>query len=134
MSVSQTSDGKAATTANPTMTALRWYMRIAGLLLILVPLSIPIVGHPSFRNLIGDRAPLMVLGLAAIVGSFGARANWLMGALLACMWVIVSVGVLYGSAGAPLPFEIVNIVVALSGIVIVLLSYRAAQEIHARRS
>jgi hypothetical protein len=122
--------GVPATIVSLALLMLRWYMRIAGCILILVPLTIPIVGHPSFTDIIGEKAPEMLVGLAPIIGSFGVRVNWLLGALLAFIWVIVSFG---AYDDAPLPFEMINVVLAVSGLVIVAWSYRAAQGISERR-
>src|SRR5260370_33145501 len=85
MSVSQNPGSVTATTSTPvtvtgrSVRALRWYMRIAGGLLLLF-MMIP--GDPESNSLfpyIANHRPYLVPALAAIVGPFGRRATWMLG-------------------------------------------------------
>ena len=132
MSVSQNPGSVTATTSTTTVvtgrsvTALRWYMRIAGALLLLL-MMIP--GDPEGNSLfsyIANHGPYIVAALAAIVGSFGRRVNWLLGVVLTLMWCTVDYIFIFGGSNGPGPlFEIAGAVIAVSGIVIAVLSYRA---------
>ncbi|GAC1307101.1 MAG: hypothetical protein NVSMB27_45250 [Ktedonobacteraceae bacterium] len=132
MSVSQNPGSVTATTSTPvtvtgrSVTALRWYMRIAGALLLLL-MMMP--GDPESNSLfsyIANHGPYLVAVLAAIVGSFGRRVNWLLGVVLALMWCILDYIFIFGGPHGPGPlFEIVGAVIAVTGIVIAVLSYRA---------
>jgi peptidoglycan/LPS O-acetylase OafA/YrhL len=132
MSVSQNPGNVTATTSTPvivterSVTALRWYMRIAGGLLLLF-MMIP--GDPESNSLfsyIANHGLYIVPALAAIVGSFGRRVNWLLGVVLTLMWCILDYIFIFGGPNGPgLVFEIVGAVIAVIGIIIAVLSYRA---------
>ena len=132
MSVSQNPGSVTATTSTPvtvtgrSVTALRWYMRIAGGLLLLF-MMIP--GDPesnSFFSYIANHGPYLVPAGASIVGSFGRRVNWLLGVVLTLLWCILDYIFIFGGPHGPgLLFEIVGSVIALVGIVITVLSFRA---------
>ena len=132
MSVSQNPGSVTATTSTPvtvtgrSVTAMRWYMRIAGGLLLLL-MMIP--GDPNSNTLfsyIANHGLYLVSALAAIVGSFGRRVNWLLGVILTLMWCILDYIFIFGGPNGPgLLFEIVGSVIAVTGIVIAVLSFRA---------
>ena len=132
MSVSQNPGSVTATTSTPvtvtgrSVRALRWYMRIAGGLLLLF-MMIP--GDPESTSLfsyIANHGPYMAPALAAIIGSFGRRVNWLLGVVLTLLWCILDYIFIFGGPNGPgLLFEIVGSVIAMTGIVIAVLSYRA---------
>ena len=132
MSVSQNPGSVTATTSTPvtvtgrSVTALRWYMRIAGGLLLLF-MMIP--GDPESNSLfsyIANHGPYLVPALAAIVGSFGMRVNWLLGVVLTLVWCILDYIFIFGGPNGPgLLFEIVGSVIAVTGIVIAVLSFPA---------
>src|SRR5258708_28360063 len=91
MSVSTNPGRVTATPSSPitvtgrSVLALRWYMRIAGGLLLLF-MMIP--GDPESTSLfsyIANHGPYMAPALAAIVGSVGRRGNWLLGVVLTLM-------------------------------------------------
>ena len=65
----------SARVTGPSVTALRWYMRIAGALMLLF-MAIP--GDPSSPTLftyIANHGPFIIPALAAIAGSFGKRVE-----------------------------------------------------------
>ncbi len=132
MSVSQNPGSVTATTSTPitvtgrSVTALRWYMRIAGVLMILFMVAgFPDV-HFNLFSIIANNGPYMALALAAIVGSFGRRVNWLLGVVLTLMWCVLEYIFIFGGPNGPgLLFEIVGGLITVIGIVIALLSYRA---------
>ncbi len=119
MSVSQNPGSITATTSTPvtmtgrSVTALRWYMRIAGGLLLLF-MMIP--GDPESNTLfsyIANHGLYMVSAGASIVGSFGRRVNWLLGVVLTLMWCILDYIFIFGGPNGPgLLFEIVGSVIA----------------------
>jgi hypothetical protein len=101
-------------------------MRITGGLLLLF-MMIP--GDPESNSLfsyIANHGPYLVPALAAIIGSFGRRVNWLLGVVLTLMWCILDYIFIFGGTNGPgLLFEIVGTVFAVIGIVIAVLSFRA---------
>jgi hypothetical protein len=132
MSVSQNPGSVTATTSTPvtvtgrSVTALRWYMRIVGGILLLFM----ILGFADERfnlfSIIANQGPFIVLALAAIVGSFGRRVNWLLGVVLTLMWCILDYIFIFGGPNGPgLLFEIVGSVIAVTGVVIAVLSFPA---------
>jgi hypothetical protein len=129
MSISQ-NVGAVSTPAStrvtgPTVTALRWHMRIAGaVLLLLMILGISMVNNLfSFITLQG---PNIVVAVAAITGSFGRRVNWLLAVVLTLTWGILDYIFIFGGPNGPgLIFEIAGGVIAASGIVIAALSFQA---------
>ncbi len=130
MSISQNVGAVAApastSVTGPSVTALRWYMRIAGGLLLLF-MMLP--GDPESSTLfsfIANHGPFIVPALAAIVGSFGRRVNWLVGVTLTLMWGILAYIIIFGGPNGPgIVFEIAGAVIAVSGVVIAALSFRA---------
>lgn len=131
MSVSQNPGSVTATTSTPvivtgrSVTALRWYMRIAGGLLLLLMILGFEMEHFNLFSIIANQGHFIVLALAAIVGSFGRRVNWLLGVVLTLMWCILNYVFFFGGPNGPGPlFEIVGAVIAVTGIVIAVLSYR----------
>ena len=130
MSISQNVGALSTPTSSrvtgPSVTALRWYMRIAGALLLLF-MALP--GDPESTTLysfIANHGPFIVPALAAIVGSFGNRVNWLVGVTLTLMWGILAVIFLFGGPNGPgLIFEIAGSVIVGTGLVIAALSFRA---------
>jgi hypothetical protein len=132
MSVSQNPGSVTATTSTPTtvsgrsVTTLRWYMRIAGGLLLLLMILGFEMEHFNLFSIIANQGHFIVLALAAIIGSFGRRVNWLLGVVLTLMWCILDYIFIFGGPNGPgLLFEIVGSVIAVTGIVIAVLSYRA---------
>src|SRR5258708_7275018 len=132
MMVSQNPGSMPATTSAPaivtgrSVTALHWYMRIAGALLLLFML---LPGDPESSTLfsyIANHGPYLVPALAAIVGSFGKRVNWLLGVVLTLMWGVLDVIFIFGGPNGPgLVFEIAGSVIVLAGLVVVALSFGA---------
>ena len=91
----------SARVTGPSVTALRWYMRIAGALMLLF-MAIP--GDPSSPTLftyIANHGPFIVPALAAIAGSFGNRVNWLVGVTLTLMWAVLAVIFTFGGPNGP---------------------------------
>ena len=88
-----------------------------------------IPGDPESNSLftfIANHGPLIVPALAAIVGSFGRRVNWLLGVVLTLMWCILDYIFIFGGPNGPsLLIEIVGSVIAVTGIVIAVLSFPA---------
>jgi hypothetical protein len=132
MSVSQNPGSVTATTSTPvtvtgrSVTALRWYMRIAGVLMILLMISAGLNDNNTLFTFIADHGLDVVAALAAIVGSFGRRVNWLLGVVLTLMWCILDYIFIFGGPNGPgLLFEIVGSVIAVTGIVIAVLSFPA---------
>ena len=125
MSASSVAPSVAATSTSPIVSALRWYMRIAGALMLL--LSILGAGdQPNVFSFIANMGPYIVPAVAAIAGSFGKRVNWLLAAVLTLEWGVLDIVFLFGGPNGPgLIFEIASGVITLSGIAIALLSYRA---------
>jgi len=116
----------SARVTGPSVTALRWYMRIAGALMLLF-MAIP--GDPSSPTLftyIANHGPFIVPALAAIAGSFGNRVNWLVGVTLTLMWAVLAVIFTFGGPNGPgLFFAIAGIVIVGSGLIVAALSFRA---------
>jgi peptidoglycan/LPS O-acetylase OafA/YrhL len=112
--------------ASPSVTALRWYMRIAAGLMVLF-MALP--GDPSSSTLftfIANHAPFIIPALAALIGSFEKRANWLLGVVLALMWAVLAIIFVFGGPNGPgLVFEIAGTVLVGAGLVIAALSFRA---------
>jgi hypothetical protein len=132
MSVSQNPGSVTATTSTPvtvtgrSVTALRWYMRIAGVLMILLMIFAGLNENNTLFTFIAEHGLDVVAALAAIVGSFGRRVNWLLGVVLTLMWCILDYIFIFGGPNGPgLLFEIVGSVIAVTGIVIAVLSFRA---------
>ena len=130
MSISQhvrATAAPASTRVNsPSVTALRWYMRIAGGLMLLF-MALP--GDPSSSTLftfIANHAPFIIPALAALIGSFEKRANWLLGVVLALMWAVLAVIFTFGGPNGPgLVFTVAGIVLVGSGLIVAALSFRA---------
>ncbi|HEX3270883.1 MAG TPA: hypothetical protein VHR15_09550 [Ktedonobacterales bacterium] len=130
MSISQNVGAAAAPVssrvASPSITALRWYMRVAGGLMLLFML---LPGDPDSSTLftfIANHAPLIIPALAAVIGSFEKRANWLLGVVLALLWAVLAVIFVFGGPNGPgLVFEIAGIVLVGSGLIVAALSFRA---------
>jgi hypothetical protein len=116
----------SARVTGPSVTALRWYMRVAGALMLLF-MAIP--GDPSSPTLftyIANHGPFIIPALAAIIGSFEKRANWLLGLVLALMWAVLAVIFTFGGPNGPgLVFAIAGIVIVGSGLTVAALSFRA---------
>jgi hypothetical protein len=125
MSVSSVAPSATPTTTSPFVSALRWYMRIAGILLLLFNL-LGAGDQPNLFSFIANNGPYIVLALAAIVGSFGKRVNWLLAVVLTLAWGILDIIFLFGGPNGPgLIFEIPGVLLAVSGIAVALLSSRA---------
>src|SRR3954454_565142 len=108
MSISQNVGAAAAPASTrvtgPSVTALRWYMRIAGVLLLLLMLMPDDSARSnSLFAYIANHGPYIVPALAAIVGSFGRRVNWLVGVTLTLMWAILAVIFTFGGPDGPGP-------------------------------
>jgi hypothetical protein len=132
MSVSQNPGSVTATTSTPvtvtgrSVTALRWYMRIAGGLLLLFMMLPGDSESNSLFSYIANHGPYLAPVLAAIVGSFGRRVNWLLGVILTLMWCILDYIFIFGGPNGPgLLFEIAGAIIAVTGIVIAVLSFPA---------
>jgi hypothetical protein len=132
MSVSQNPGSITATTSTPvtitgrSVTALRWYMRIAGGLLLLFMMIPGDRESNTLFSYIANHGLYMVSAGASIVGSFGRRVNWLLGVVLTLMWCILDYIFIFGGPNGPgLLFEIVGSVIAVTGIVIAVLSFPA---------
>lgn len=132
MMVSQNPGSMPSTTSIPaivtgrSVTALRWYMRIAGALLLLFML---LPGDPESSTLfsfIANHGPYLVPAGVSIVGSFGKRVNWLLGVVLTMMWSVLDVNFIFGGPNGPgLVFAITGSVIVLAGLVILALSFGA---------
>jgi peptidoglycan/LPS O-acetylase OafA/YrhL len=134
MSVSQNPGSVSATTSmnvvvtGRSVTALRWYMRIAGVLMILLTILDGQSQNFNLLSMIVLNGPYFALALAAIVGSFGRRVNWLLGVALTLVWCCSAVAYIFifGGPNGPGPvIQIPSAVIAVIGIVIAMLSYRA---------
>ena len=132
MSVSQNPGSVTATTSTSvtvtgrSVTALRWYMRIAGGILLLFMILGFAEQNFNLFSIIANQGTFIVLALAAIVGSFGKRVNWLLGVVLTLMWCILDYIFIFGGPNGPGPlFFILGILIAVTGIVIAVLSFRA---------
>ena len=131
MSISQNVGAVSAPASSrvtgPSVTALRWYMRIAGaLLLLLVMMPDDSARSATLFDYVANHGPYIVPALAAIVGSFGSRANWLLGMVLTGMWAILTSIFIFGGPNGPgLAFEIVGAVMVGIGLVVAALSFRA---------
>jgi peptidoglycan/LPS O-acetylase OafA/YrhL len=101
-------------------------MRIAGALMLLF-MALP--GDPSSSTLftfIANHAPFIIPALAALIGSFEKRANWLLGVVLALMWAVLAVIFVFGGPNGPgLVFVIAGVVIVGTGLLIAALSFRA---------
>jgi hypothetical protein len=100
---------------------LRWYLRVAGLLMVLLSL----VAGTAFGNpllAVATEVPIFVVGLGAFLDSFGKRMSWLFGAVLALEWCGIAFGFLFvftGAKGPPVFVPILSVLLALLGLVIV---------------
>jgi len=127
MSTTPIAGSTTATVTGPFVSALRWYMRVAGLLMVLLSL----LAGTSFGNpllAVANEAPLFVVGLGAMVDSFGKRISWLLGTVLALVWCALAFGFLFvftGADGPPVWVPILSVLFSLLGVVIVPLAYRA---------
>lgn len=127
MSTTPIAGSTTATVTGPFVSGLRWYMRVAGLLMVLLSL----LAGTSFGNpllAVATEAPIFVVGLGACVDSFGKRMSWLLGIVLALEWCGIAFGLLFvfnGPNDAPVGIAIFSALVSLVGLVIVPLAYRA---------
>src|SRR5262245_6645354 len=117
MSISQNIGASTAPVSTrvtcPSVTLLRWYTRIAGGMLLPF-MALP--GDPSSSTLftfLANHAPFIIPALAALLGSFEKRANWLLGVVLALMWAVLAVIFTFGGPNGP------GLVFTIAGIVIV---------------
>jgi peptidoglycan/LPS O-acetylase OafA/YrhL len=134
MLVSPNPGSVTATTSTPvtvtgrSVTALLWYMRIAGVLMILFAILDGQSHNWNLLSIIAFNGPFFAPALAAIVGSFGRRVNWLLGVVLTLIWSCNALAFTFilGGPNGPGPiFQIPCILLAVIGIVIALLTYRA---------
>jgi len=116
----------SARVTGPSVTALRWYMRIAGALMLLFMAMPGDPNSPTLFTYIANHGPFIIPALAAIIGSFEKRANWLLGVVLALMWAVLAVIFTFGGPNGPgLVFAIAGIVIVGSGLIVAALSFRA---------
>jgi hypothetical protein len=118
-----------ATATGPFVAVLRWYQRVAGLVLALLSL-VAGLHFASFVIAIATEGPFFVMGLGAFVDSFGKRVHWLFSAVLALVWCTVAFGFFFvftGPGGPPVWVPIISALLALLGLVIVPLAYRARE-------
>lgn len=135
MSVSQNTRSSEAATASTSVivtgrsvTALRWYMRIAGVLMILLMILDGLNQNFNLLSTIVINGGYMAAALLTIIGSFGRRVNWLLGVVLTLVWCFAALTYIFIFAGPNGPGPVIQIptaVIAVIGIVIVVLSYRA---------
>lgn len=115
-----------ATRPATAVAALRWYMRLAGALLAAL-LTFVGSGQGLAPLTFAQRyAPYLVLGVAAVLGSFGARVNRLLGLVLALTWCCVALVTLQDPMPPPpmpVPGRVALWIVAAVGIVIALGAY-----------
>ena len=82
----------------------------------------------NLLSMIALNGPYMAPALAAIVGSFGRRVNWLLGVVLTLVWCCSALAYIFifgGPNGPPPVIQLSCALIAVIGIVIVVLSYRA---------
>ena len=131
MSVSQNPGSTAATTTSTAVTgravtALRWYMRIAGALLLLLMILSGFTDNHNLFTFIAENGPMIAPAVAAIVGSFGKRVNWLLGVVLLLEWCILDSIFTFGGPNGPGPLiQIPSALIIVIGLVIAVLSYRS---------
>ena len=129
MSVSSAAPNVTAATTSPFVSALRWYLRVAGLLMALLALLAGFsFGNPLLA--VATEAPFFVVGLGAFLDSFGKRMSWLLGAVLALVWCGIAFSFLFvltGAHGPPVWVPILSVLLSLLGLVIVPLAHRARQ-------
>lgn len=119
---------RAVTTSGLFVSLLRWYMRIAGALLFLLLLVDGLTRGLGLLPMLAFNGVYFAPALAAIAGSFERRVNWLLAVVLTLQWCCAALAYLFllaGPAGAPLPVQIVSATLALGGIIIVGLAWRA---------
>ena len=129
MSNTPLSSSTTATATGPFVVALRWYLRIAGLIMVLLSL-VAGLHFASLVTAIATEGPLTVMGLGAFVDSFGKRVHWLFSAVLALVWCVIAFGLFFvftGPGGPPVWVPIISALLALLGLIIVPLAYRARE-------